>query len=70
MFGAMFSENELTRRSRSSLWSNRLWILSGVLALATIVSMVFVVHDSGRQRTAAAMVSKSAADQAAAVAAT
>jgi len=69
MFGAMFSENELTRRSRSSLWSNRLWILSGVLALATIVSMVFVVHDSGRQRTAAAMVSKSAADQAAAVAA-
>ena len=53
MFEAMFSENELTRRSRSRLWTNRLWILSGALGTATLVSMVLVVHDTERQRAAA-----------------
>ena len=65
----MFSENEITRRSRSRLWTNRLWILSGALGAVTIFSMVVIVHDTGRQRTAAAMVAKATADQAASTAA-
>ena len=69
MFEAMFSENELTRRSRSRLWTNRLWILSGALGTATLVSMVLVVHDTERQRAAAGMVAKAAANQAASTAA-
>ena len=69
MFEAMFSENELTRRSRSRLWTNRLWILSGVLGTATLVSTVLVVHDSERQRTAAGMAAKAVANQAASAAA-
>ena len=69
MFEAMFSENELTRRSRSRLWTNRLWILSGALGTATVVSMVLVVHDTERQHAAAGMVAKAAANQAASTAA-
>ena len=69
MFEAMFSENELTRRSRSRLWTNRLWILSGVLGAATLVSTVLVVHDSERQRAAAGMAAKAAASQTASTAA-
>ena len=69
MFEAMFSENELTRRSRSRLWTNRLWILSGALGAATLVSTVLVVHDTERQRAAAGMVAKAAASQTASTAA-
>ena len=41
----MFSENELTRRSRSRLWKSAL-DLPGALGTATLVSMVLVVHDA------------------------
>ena len=55
----MFAQNDpLPRRSRSGLWTNRLWILSAALGAATMGSAAVLVHDSGRQRAAATMVSK------------
>jgi signal transduction histidine kinase len=50
-------------RSRSRLWTGRLWILSAALGVATLVSTATIIHDTGRQRAAAALVAKSTAGQ-------
>lgn len=65
----MFAQNApLPSRSRSRLWTNRLWILAGALGAAAFGSTAVIVHDTGRQRAAGTMVSKARAEQAAAAA--
>src|SRR3954451_33083 len=74
MFLTMFARNEpdphpFPSRSRSPLWTNRLWILSAALGAATLGSAAVMVHDTGRQHAAATMVAKARADQAVSAAA-
>jgi signal transduction histidine kinase len=53
----------LGSQRRWRLWTGRLWILSAALGLATIVSMVGLVHDTGQRRQAAALVAITTAQQ-------
>ena len=63
MFLTMVTPNALADRRRPRLWTSRLWILSGALGAATLGSGVTILHDTGRQRAAAALVAKSTASQ-------
>jgi signal transduction histidine kinase len=51
------------RQRRWRLWTSRLWILSAALGLATIVSMVAIIHDTSQRRQAAALVAITTAQQ-------
>ncbi len=62
------ASNEMPTRPRSRLWTNRLWVLSGVLGVATLASTAAIIHDSSRQIAAARLLARSAARQAAAIA--
>src|SRR5947208_17033396 len=63
MFLVMVTQNDLPQRPRSRLWTNRLWILSAALGAATLASTAAIIHDTGRQRAAAALVAKSTVGQ-------
>ena len=65
----MFAQNELPRRTRSRLWANRLWILSGVLGMTTLGATAAIIHDASRQTAAAHLVARSTSRQLAVVAA-
>ena len=65
----VFAQNELPRQTRSRLWANRLWILSGVLGMTTLGATAAIIHDTSRQTAAARLVARATAHQVAAVAA-
>ena len=63
------ANNEMPTRQRSRLWTNRLWVLSGLLGAATLASTAAIIHDSSRQISAGRLLARSAAQQAATIAA-
>jgi signal transduction histidine kinase len=65
----VFAKNELPRQTRSRIWANRLWILSGILFATTFGATATIIHDAGRQTAAAHLVARSTSHQVAAVAA-
>lgn len=59
----MFAQNDLPSRSSSRLWTNRLWVLSGVLGAATLGATAGIIHDTERQRAGVFLVAKSTAGE-------
>jgi len=60
--------NDLRPKRASDLWTNRLWILAGVLGAASLVSTATIIHDTSRQRAALHSVVRSTAEQVVALA--
>jgi signal transduction histidine kinase len=60
--------NDLEPKRASGRWSNRLWILSGALGGASILSTMSIVHDTSRQHAAIASIARSTAEQVVALA--
>jgi hypothetical protein len=65
----MSAQNELPRQTRSRIWANRLWILSGILFATTLGATAAIIHDASRQTAAAHLVARSTSHQVASVAA-